>query len=56
MYKPELKVFISPERLRVLLWNFGNINTTLMKNLFSALNLKYKVSAQDQITVSQYHS
>ena len=50
------KILISQERLRVLSWNFGNINKIFIQNIFSALTLKYKVSTHDQNAISQYLS
>ena len=49
------KILMSPERLRVFKLNFVNINKILIQNIFSALSLKYKVSAHDQIAIPQYH-
>ena len=40
--------------LRVFSRNFDNINNISIKNIFSAISLK--VSAQNQIAISQYHS
>ena len=34
----------------------GNINKILVQNILSALSLKSKVSAHDQIAISGYHS
>ena len=50
------KKLISPGRLSVFSWNYGNINKIFIKNIFSAVSLKYKVSAHDQIAFSQYQS
>ena len=51
---PGRKILISPGRLRVFSWNFGNIDKIFIKNIFSVLSLKYKVSTHDQIAISQY--
>ena len=40
-------LLIFPGWLRVFSWNFGNINKIFIRNIFSALSLKYKVSAHD---------
>ena len=53
---PGQKILIFPERLRVFLWNIGNINNILIQNIFSALSLKHKAYVDDQIAISQYHS
>ena len=53
---PGRETLISPGRLRVFSWNLGNVNKVFIKNTFSALSIKYKVSAHDQIAISQYHS
>ena len=53
---PERKALISPERFRGFSWSFGNINKIFIQNIFSALSLKYKVFAHDQIAIYQYHS
>ena len=38
---PVRKILISPGRLRVFSWNFGNSNKIFIKNIFSALSIKY---------------
>ena len=49
----DISLLLSPEWLRVFSWNFGNISKIFIQNIFSALSLKYKVSARNQIAISQ---